>query len=55
MFLGLVRADIVNASMNKLQLSTMLPSRGGVKFCLAALLIGFIIQKSRGKPEKKGY
>ena len=45
MFLGLVRADIVNASMNKLQLSTMLLV-GSVVFCLAALLIGFIIRKA---------
>ena len=38
MFLGLVRADIVNASMNKLQLSTMLLV-GSVAFCLAAFLL----------------
>ena len=52
MFLGLVQADIVNASMNKLQLSTMLLA-GAVVFCLAALLIGFIIQKSRASLRRK--
>ena len=52
MFLGLVQADIVNASMNKLQLSTMLLA-GSVVFCLAALLIGFIIQKSRASLRRK--
>ena len=52
MFLGLVRADIVNTSMNKLQFSTMLLA-GAVVFCLAALLIGFIIQKSRASLRRK--
>ena len=52
MFLGLVRADIVNTSMNKLQLSTMLLA-GAVVLCLAALLIGFIIQKSRASLRRK--
>ena len=33
-FLGLVQADIVNASMNTLQLSTMLLA-GAVVFCVA--------------------
>ena len=52
MFLGLVQADIVNASMNKLQLSTMLLA-GSVVFCLAALLVGLIIQKSRASLRRK--
>ncbi len=54
MFLGLVQADIVNASMNNLQLSTMLLA-GSVVFGIAALLVGLILQKKQGKPEKKGY
>ena len=45
-FLGLVKADIVNASMNRLQLSTMLLV-SGVVLCIAAFLISLIIQKSR--------
>ena len=44
-FLGLVQADIVNASMNSLQLSTMLLV-GAVVFCIAAFFIGLIIQKT---------
>ena len=43
MFLGLVQADIVNASMNSLQRSTMLLV-GVVVLCIAALLISFNIQ-----------
>ena len=46
MFLGLVQADIVNASMNSLQRSTMLLI-GGIVFCIATVLISLIIQKSR--------
>ena len=50
--LGLVKADIVNASMNSLQLSTMLLV-GVVVLCIAAFLIGLIIQKSRISLKKK--
>ena len=52
MFLGLVQADIVNASMNSLQRSTMLLI-GGIVFCIAAVLISLIIQKSRTSLKKK--
>ena len=52
MFLGLVRADIVNASMNSLQRSTMLLV-GAVVFCIAAFLISLIIQKNRTSLKKK--
>ena len=51
-FLGLVKADIVNAGMNTLQLSTMLLA-GAVVFGLAALLIGFILQKNRSRLKRK--
>ena len=51
-FLGLVRADIVNASMNNLQLSTMLLV-GAVVCGIAALLIGLIVQKSRRSLKRK--
>ena len=51
-FLGLVKADIVNAGMNTLQLSTMLLA-GAVVFGLAALLIGFIIQRNRSRLKRK--
>ena len=44
MFLGLVQADIVNASMNSLQLSTLLLV-GAVVFCIAAFLISLVVQK----------
>ena len=51
-FLGLVRADIVNASMNNLQLATM--SLVGAVVCgIAALLIGLIVQKSRRSLKRK--
>ena len=51
-FLGLVRADIVNASMNNLQLATM--SFVGAVVCgIAALLIGLIVQKSRRSLKRK--
>ncbi len=52
MFLGLVRADIVNASMNSLQRSTMLLV-SVVVLCIAALLISLIIQKNRASLRKK--
>ena len=51
-FLGLVRADIVNASMNNLQLGTMFLV-GAVVCGIAALLIGLIIQKSRRSLKRK--
>ena len=51
-FLGLVRADIVNASMNRLQLSTMLLV-SVVVLCIAAFLISLIIQKNRTNLKKK--
>ena len=51
-FLGLVRADIVNASMNNLQLSTMLLV-GAVVCGIAAFLIGLIVQKSRRSLKRK--
>ena len=46
MFLGLVRTDIVNASMNSLQRSTILLV-GAAVFGIAAFLISLIIQKNR--------
>ena len=52
MFLGLVQADIVNASMNRLQLSTMLLV-SVVVLCIAAFLISLIIQKNRTNLKKK--
>ena len=51
-FLGLVKADIVNASMNSLQLSTLLLV-GAVVFCIAAFLISLIVQKGRINLKKK--
>ena len=51
-FLGLVKADIVNASMNRLQLSTMLLV-SGVVLCIAAFLISLIIQTNRINLRKK--
>ena len=51
-FLGLVQADIVNASMNSLQRSTMLLV-GAVVFCIAAFLISLIIQKNRTSLRRK--
>lgn len=51
-FLGLVQADIVNASMNALQRSTiMLVS--AVALCIAGLFIGFILQKNRVNLKRK--
>ena len=52
MFLGLVQADIVNASMNSLQRSTMLLV-GGVVLCIAAFLISLIIQTNRTNLRRK--
>ena len=51
-FLGLVRADIVNASMNRLQRSTII-FVGSVVFCIAALFISLIIQKNRTNLRRK--
>ena len=51
-FLGLVRADIVNASMNRLQRSTII-FVGAVVFCIAALFISLIIQKNRTNLRRK--
>ena len=48
-FLGLVNADIVNASMDRLQFSTILLV-GAVVLCIAAFLISLIIQKKQEKP-----
>ncbi len=53
MFLGLVQADIVNASMNSLQRSTMLLV-SAVVFCIAASYKPYY-SKKQGKPEKKRY
>ena len=52
MFLGLVQADIVNASMNSLQRSTVILV-SAVVLCIALFLISFIIQKSRTTLKKK--
>ncbi|MCB6741543.1 response regulator [Blautia sp. 210820-DFI.6.14] len=51
-FLGLVQADIVNASMNSLQRSTMLLV-GVVVLCIAAFLISLIIQTNRTNLRRK--
>ena len=51
-FLGLVQADIVNASMNTLQLSTVLLV-GAVVLCITAILIGFILRKNSVRLKKK--
>ena len=52
MFLGLVQADIVNASMNRLQRSTIF-FVSAIVFCIAALFISLIIQKSRTNLRRK--
>ena len=52
MFLGLIQADIVNASMNSLQRSTMLLV-GVVVLCIAAFLISLIIQTNRTNLRRK--
>ena len=51
-FLGLVQADIVNASMNRLQRSTII-FVGAVVFCIAAFFISIIIQKNRTNLRRK--
>ena len=45
-FLGLVQADIVNASMNSLQLRTMLLG-GSIVFGIAVFIVELILQKNR--------
>ena len=52
MFLGLVQADIVNASMNRLQRSTIF-FVSAIVFCIAALFISLIIQKNRTNLRRK--
>ena len=52
MFLGLVQADVVNASMNSLQRSTVLLV-SAVVFCIAAFLISLVIQKNRTNLRRK--
>ena len=52
MFLGLVQADIVNASMNLLQRSTII-FVSAIVFCIAALFISLIIQKNRTNLRRK--
>lgn len=52
MFLGLVQADVVNASMNSLQRSTILLV-SAVVFCIAAFLISLVIQKTGQTSEKR--
>ncbi len=52
MFLGIVKADIVNASMDNLQWSTIILV-SVVVFCIAAFLISLIIQKGRTNLRKK--
>ena len=51
-FLGLIQADIGNASMNALQRSTMLLV-SAVAVCIAGLFIGFILQKNRVNLKRK--
>ena len=51
-FLRLVQADIVNASMNNLQFTTMLLV-GAVVLCIAAFFISLIIQKNRKNLRRK--
>ena len=48
-FLGLVQADIVNASMNSLQRSTMLLV-AAVLFCIAAFFYRPYYSKKQDKP-----
>ena len=52
MFLGLVQADIVNASMNVLQRSTVLLV-SAVAVCIAGLFIGIILRKNRVNLKRK--
>ena len=51
-FLGLVQADIVNASMNNLQFTTMLLV-GAVVLCIAAFL-SVLLSRKQEKSQKKG-
>ena len=51
-FLGLVQADIVNASMNSLQLRTMLLG-GAIVFGIAVFIIELILQKNRISLKKR--
>ena len=51
-FLGLIREDIVNAGMNRLQLSTILLV-SVVVLCIAAFCIGLILKKGRTSLKKK--
>ena len=51
-FLGLVQADIVNASMNVLQRSTVLLV-SAVAACIAGLFIGIILRKNRVNLKRK--
>ncbi|MGN0577993.1 MAG: sensor histidine kinase, partial [Ruminiclostridium sp.] len=52
MFVGLVPTDIVNASMNKLQSSTMVLV-AGITISLAAAMIAFILWQNRQKLKSK--
>ena len=54
MFLGLVQADIVNASMNNLQFTTMLLV-GAVVLCIAAFFYQSYYPEKQEKSQKKGY
>ena len=51
-FLGLVQADIVNASMNVLQRSTMLLV-SAIAVCVAGLFIGIILWKNKVNLKRK--
>lgn len=53
-FLGLVQADIVNASMNVLQRSTVLLV-SAVAVCIAGPFYWNYSPEKQGKPEEKGY
>ncbi|MDY5987492.1 MAG: histidine kinase dimerization/phospho-acceptor domain-containing protein, partial [Lachnoclostridium sp.] len=52
MVLGIVPADVVNASMNKLQSTTMFVV-GGIAAVLALLVLLFVIQQNRQKLRRK--
>ena len=54
MVLGVVPADVVNASMNKLQSTTMLVV-GGIAVVLAVLLLLLVIQQNRQKLKRKDH
>ena len=51
---GIVPADVVNASMSKLQSSTMLVV-GGITTVLALVILLFVVQQNRQKLRKKDY